>query len=414
MIGFARVILFAGFLTLSLVSCGERRADWLQNPPVALDDTSESYIKYFASEGLEVQLGNLQPVMDLGQRSLDWVAKVNSTRPPENKLKIWRKELVRGITMESPSVYNEALILKKNEDLIASLPEEVKRILLGTTELPATLPVPDNEFEEIASKIDKNLQSALRWSMMRSRLPSLRGRKRNDIRGYYFLKSDENLTTKLSNFGSQTAEEQKELQRNLQGLCENSNPSQTCANELNQAIQAKRDLNSFYEKYAPMAQRIWDGFFAIPSHGLRSDVKWTGSMVEVPFQEPADPRVKKFVQENIEDEWKLGDWALKLRFTRESGFPFLELVPNVTAHVDRVGGNHIVMDSNDSFEEYQAQFTIRHEFGHVLGFIDCYVEFYDDNLQAIVNYQVDLTNLMCSRVGKLKEIHAQELARAYR
>ena len=82
-------------------------------------------------------------------------------------------------------------------------------------------------------------------------------------------------------------------------------------------------------------------------------------------------------------------------------------------HVNGLGGNQIVMDSNQPIEEYESQWTIRHEFGHVLGLPDCYHEFYDTNLEAYVNYQLDVTDLMCSRAGNMKERIYTELKKAY-
>ena len=83
------------------------------------------------------------------------------------------------------------------------------------------------------------------------------------------------------------------------------------------------------------------------------------------------------------------------------------------ANVNGLGGNQIVMDSNQPIEEYESQWTIRHEFGHVLGLPDCYHEFYDTNLEAYVNYQLDVTDLMCSRAGNMKERIYTELKKAY-
>ena len=47
--------------------------------------------------------------------------------------------------------------------------------------------------------------------------------------------------------------------------------------------------------------------------------------------------------------------------------------------------------------QMNVQWTIRHEFGHVLGFPNCYLEFYDNDTATMVSYQLDVTNLMCSR-----------------
>ncbi len=71
------------------------------------------------------------------------------------------------------------------------------------------------------------------------------------------------------------------------------------------------------------------------------------------------------------------------------------------------------MDANQALEEYNAQWTIRHEFGHVLGLPDCYHEFYDVKLNAYVNYELDSSDIMCSRAGNFKPRIYQELKRVY-
>ena len=85
----------------------------------------------------------------------------------------------------------------------------------------------------------------------------------------------------------------------------------------------------------------------------------------------------------------------------------------VTANVNGLAGNTITMDKNTPLSEYDMQWTIRHEFGHVLGFRDCYIEFYDSRVKQMISYQLDITNLMCSRRGKLQESHYLEMKKNY-
>jgi hypothetical protein len=92
----------------------------------------------------------------------------------------------------------------------------------------------------------------------------------------------------------------------------------------------------------------------------------------------------------------------------------LKFEAGVVPHVNGLGGNEIVMDSTQPIEEYESQWTIRHEYGHVIGLPDCYHEFYDSELGAFVNYQLDVTDLMCSRAGNMKERIYKELVRVYR
>ena len=56
-----------------------------------------------------------------------------------------------------------------------------------------------------------------------------------------------------------------------------------------------------------------------------------------------------------------------------------------------------------------SQWTIRHEYGHVLGLPDCYIEFYDEDLGLMIHYQLDVTNLMSSRRGKLQQKQFDQL-----
>jgi hypothetical protein len=69
------------------------------------------------------------------------------------------------------------------------------------------------------------------------------------------------------------------------------------------------------------------------------------------------------------------------------------------------------MDTNVPLWQYHARWTIRHEFGHTLGFPDCYIEFYDTKAGQMVSFQIDTSNLICSRRGKLQARHDEELKR---
>jgi hypothetical protein len=84
-----------------------------------------------------------------------------------------------------------------------------------------------------------------------------------------------------------------------------------------------------------------------------------------------------------------------------------------TPHVNELAGSEITMDGNRNIDEYSSRWTIRHEYGHVLGLPDCYIEFYDESEGVMISYQLDITNLMCSRRGRLQEKHFDELKRVY-
>ena len=92
---------------------------------------------------------------------------------------------------------------------------------------------------------------------------------------------------------------------------------------------------------------------------------------------------------------------------------FLVFEDGAVPHVNQVGGNTITLDANTPTDEYSVQWTLRHEFGHLLGFKDCYLEFYDHVEKQFVNYQLDLTDIMCSEAGNFTAHHSSELRRVY-
>jgi hypothetical protein len=71
------------------------------------------------------------------------------------------------------------------------------------------------------------------------------------------------------------------------------------------------------------------------------------------------------------------------------------------------------MDQNSDMQDPENETVLAHEFGHALGFPDCYVEFYDDDEQAIINYQLDVQNIMCSLNGTVNASHFEELRKTY-
>jgi hypothetical protein len=194
-----------------------------------------------------------------------------------------------------------------------------------------------------------------------------------------------------------------------------------CQTKLNTAIQRNGNPWSFHQTYVGQAAAHWDSYFDIPAH--RSDVTWTGSnpgVFSIPFRDPGREDVKNWLRDNIQDEWKWqtdeGPWQLTLAFQpggSDSEITHVKFEAGATPHVNGIAGNEITMDGNRNIGEYTSRWTIRHEYGHVLGFPDCYLEFYDSAAGEMIQYQLDITNLMCSRKGHLQQRHYDELKRVY-
>lgn len=349
----------------------------------------------------------------VGEKNMAWLKHMNSIRPDDQKIALTKKGELTPIPIDKPKVYSPETIEKDFRDLSTNVPEVMNKIIFGSAGFTDD---PGLELEIYilwAKKVDKMYQTATRWTLMTPYLTWYKQNKKNDIRGYYFLAKEENLSEKLQGFAGLSQEDQSRLTPLLVNLCENTKGStETCQKEFQKAA-TNNTLLAFFQSYNAKSKKLFDANFLI--EGVRKDIKWSSTLPNrafIPIRDTQNDEVNRFLEFNNEDEWKWGDWQLDLYFTPDAAV-HVEFVPGETPHVNGIGGNTITMDGNAPLTEWDVQWTIRHEFGHVLGFPDCYIEFYDSNLKAMVNYQIDTTNLMCSRAGKLQELHYTEMKKAY-
>jgi len=252
---------------------------------------------------------------------------------------------------------------------------------------------------------------------MKPWLSQMAQRRVRDVRGYYYLKNLKDLDYQLENIEIFTTDEINKTILALEQICINTEGLEDdCDKAVDKAYQTK-SLKKFKDKYWNNAIRNWNVFFKIFSP--RKDIVWKESapgVMNVVFKDPKNPIIANWLKENVEDEFQLQNknWGLELTFIKGrlgKRTAYLEFQPNVTPHV--TGGNVIVMDSNTPLEEYNVKWTIRHEFGHILSLPDCYHEFYVKEKNVMINYQLDTTDLMCSRAGQMNDRIYEELKKAY-
>ncbi|MES2527284.1 MAG: hypothetical protein V4598_09355 [Bdellovibrionota bacterium] len=352
----------------------------------------------------------------IGKRNLQWVDFVNASRSADRQLSLSSAATQNGNGPSAPRFYNFKLIKEKWGVVSDLLPKSLKAVVLEGKPFTTDLGVTDREFMEWLFQIDSAYQIAARYKLMLPYLEEMKGQAAYDVRGYLQLSDEENLDAKLSDFENLSDLKQSRLTRSLIMVCMNSEKKRPdCRKELNAAL-ANKSLVDFKNQYMPAGEGLYNYFFTIA--GTRPDGVWTSAdpnSLIFPFANPKNDAVLSFLRDNIEDEWKWEGWQLKLNFVDSEDPTMTHIVweEGATPHVDNAPGTTITMDANTPLSEYDVQWTIRHEYGHVIGFVDCYHEFYDEEEEAFVSYQLDVTNLMCSRRGKLKESHFTELKRAY-
>lgn len=349
-----------------------------------------------------------------GKRNLDWLQVLNQHRSVPISLTAAETQL--GYPIDQPKIYNPQIIRETYQQLQADMPVELKAILFSRDPLPSTLPVSEEDYLVWGLKVDRTYQIAARWKTMEPYIDQLKYNSFDDIRGYYFLSNSPGFPDKLNQWEALSQDEQIQAKQWLIQMCTNKFKNRAnCIKRIERVIISNKALD-FFNDHKSSSQAVINSMMDIPSHGTFNRTRWADqNHFHVPFVDPANESMKHFLTSNIETEWKFLPFSLHIDFVPQNQYGVKVIwEPGITPHVPRLGDNRIYMDANAPITEYDVQWTIRHEFGHVLGFPDCYIEFYDVDLQAIVGYQIDIEDLMCSRRGHLKERHVKELKRIYR
>lgn len=351
--------------------------------------------------------------LKLGERLSNWISLINNNRSPEQAIRLTSASTRRGIPIDSPNMYSPSIIEKETRKILTEFPQEMKEVITSRAELPSSIKIDDQTFIEHARKLDRNYQAAARYKSVDRYRASYIEEANRDVRGYYYLKKNNISENDLYDLSHYSQDEKQKIENALTLVCLNSLKNlKRCQKEFEKASE-KNELFNFYKMHIMESKKNWDEFFKIPKYAIREDINWSGKAATIPFNIPTIAKFIPYLRNNVEDEFKWHGWKLEIIFGNYPSAPYLKFEPGVVPHVNELGGNEIVMDSNQPIEEYESQWTIRHEFGHILGLPDCYHEFYDVKAKAYVNYQLDTTDLMCSRAGNMKKRIYEELKKAY-
>jgi hypothetical protein len=395
-------------------------------PHFDLDMTSAEYRAYLqAHPDSSVRDGDsapsaediqLEEYLKLGERNLQWVELVNSQRPANGKISLSSPATQGGSTVLAPRVYNYTTIQQDWMIVKSLIPAALKSVIFEGAPLTPQIPVSERDFSEWLMQVDKAYQMTARYKMMKAWKDEMSTYGQWDVRGFVHLTGDTGIDQKLSHWGELTQIQKNQLSTDLLQLCGNSGATETdCLNGMTAALNAGT-LVDFKNQYLADGRKIYNEYFDIPES--RTDVTWSAAnpnLMTVPFADPHNADVLQYLKFNIEDEFKRLGWQLKLDFVESTSPDTSHVVFEAGAvpHVNKIAGSEITMDANAPLTEYDVQWTIRHEYGHVLGIPDCYFEFYDKSVEAFVSYQLDVTNLMCSRRGRFQQRHFDELKRVY-
>jgi len=196
----------------------------------------------------------------------------------------------------------------------------------------------------------------------------------------------------------------------FQRMCINSNGLQSskCSKD---SIEGARNYYSLYYKWVGASREIEQDFFKIhyPLAGLQTDQFYDKEVITVLVKKPSNYEMARFLKESVEKAWNTDNYELKIEWSNSIDAKIsIEFVEEGTHHANF--RTRVISMNRKTFQYDELTGVIlAHEFGHVLGFKDCYHEFWDHDENGYVFYKVDVTNIMCSNAGDVKDFHFEQL-----
>ena len=267
----------------------------------------------------------------------------------------------------------------------------------------------ENEYNQIARNsgirsMDEILSlynKAQRFEDLRCFFGTLVNKQSGDLRPYYTLRdycSKENAdgTCAESEYANND-----EVKKNILQICESFNSKFHCLLEFSMNQRAST-LAAFANRYQQkfVREKIDTLFQLRPSHSIFSCQKNQDQIVmnvEV-FAPGFNQQLLQNLLAVVEQTWTSQAIKVQIKILQAPTANSVQIISiaNGISHVPN-DNNHIVY-LNTTLPTYTMSLVLSHEFGHVLGFPDCYIEFFDIAKKELVYYELDANNMdiMCS------------------
>ena len=188
-----------GILFLSALYLSAAQAQQADIPHLELEMESSQYQALLSARNGGARNAKVQASLDMGKRFLAWLAFINDKRPQGKKISLTSPATTVSYPIAKPNRSNPDLINARYAELETSIPKWMHEVVFEKAEFISDLPEADEVFIKHGFDLDRNYQSAARWTLQEPMLWAYAGRKSNDVRGYYALKQISDLSAKFSN-----------------------------------------------------------------------------------------------------------------------------------------------------------------------------------------------------------------------
>jgi hypothetical protein len=193
------------------------------------------------------------------------------------------------------------------------------------------------------------------------------------------------------------------ITKSLLEICEAFNSKTHCLAEY-KLTKAKNNVTDMAQKYkSRFASEKLDSLFKLrPEHlkfYCKNDIHSSQKTLNIPiFAAGIDAYKLQYLLDIAELKWNSS--RLKVKFTllekkTDEAIQIISIADGISHVPD--DDTHLIY-LNSSLPADQAASVFAHEFGHVLGFPDCYIEFFDRSKKELVYYEIaeKNMNIMCS------------------
>ncbi len=350
----------------------------------------------------------------VGRRNIIYLDRINAEREQQNNHPITFSNNFSNNSgnYKDPFIYGSREIKTKIDQLKKELPESLHAIFFSQDNF-FNAPIDNiNLFIKWSRVIDSISQHAVRWrTVIYHHKKHYKSQAKKDLRSYLYLKNyprnnfGRNLSYDLKNYDFINAKTKQTLKSALLDLCQKNNGKRYCNRKFKRALN-RDDLPQFYQKHYSKITKTYDSFFEIDktSHLAR----WNDNTLEIMFQN--NNTYFNLLKDSVATKWKTQWGSIKLIPSNSSLDPKIidkdQIIPSVNKARNTLNWSRDIVGN-------EARNVMAHEFGHILGFKDCYVEFINEDQNMATFYFIENDDIMCNSSGIVSKKHFDQLKKAF-
>ncbi|MBC7715282.1 MAG: hypothetical protein H7177_18190 [Rhizobacter sp.] len=311
------------------------------------------------------------------------------------------------VTIELETLYNN--FLKKNSLTYFYIPPKnydyQTPMVVNLTEMKSSLDRIKTEMSDdtylqanyttIALEVYYLFQGAMRYESSKCSLIQLSAKKINDITPYMNMKA---LCIDKENADICSVETLLNLNEDETNII-TKNSAQMCG------VLADCKINFSAEAEVAVQKRFqaenFNKLFQLRDSHLKFNCQKEDDIVTMNIKvlkADWDAEKLKALTSFVSETWSRSNFKLSIEIVTENTGDVIQIIPTTRTVSYVPDNNNRQIYLGQLLDNFTMKSVLAHEFGHVLGFPDCYTEFYDSEKKSLIYYEIsrENTNLMCS------------------